>query len=391
VRPATAPSSARSAGDGTNTKLLLIAGAAAVVLVLVAGVVLLAGSGEDSSTDAQTAATSDGADTEDVVEMCRNPSVARGEPYERAPGLHGAKAFLGSGSGAFEEEPLPDGWERSRTELVACATRTEAMPAGQCTLSSGPGSSGRLFQMHATRWSVVVYDAGTGAALATATLDGSDTTCPSVAIIKPNQTDLYADPQGLDEMLRSYVEVPDETGTVPLGRPAPLPSDLPPACPAPPFEVTVADGPDAQTLSVPGAVAIENTKVREAQVEVWLAGFPFSADDLSADDPPFAGRGTWAILHFSRDGGSIDHDTLTTGDVVPHGASPAGAAAPYGVVPVVQPNSFAERKNANPTAAVEPAGSVTIVHADDRVVCLEMALTSNLGASVSGRITATRS
>jgi hypothetical protein len=52
---------------------------------------------------------------------------------------------------------------------------------------------------------------------------------------------------------------------------------------------------------------------------------------------------------------------------------------------------YAERKNADPYAVVEHVGQATVLYADDEVVCFDVALGSNIGASVTGRITATRS
>jgi hypothetical protein len=375
--------------DDNNVKVLLVACAVAIVVVLVGGFVLLRGAGDDDASEEATAGASTASEgaPDGLVEMCRNGAPA-GAAYTSSPGFHGARAYIGSDAGAWEPEPLPDSWQREETELVACAKRIEATPAGHCTLESGPGNP-RLFQMHATRYSVVIYDAGTANALVRTTLDGSDTSCPSVAIIKPNQTALYADPQGLDELLRPFVEVAHETGEVPLGRPATLPSDLPPECPAPPFDVTVADGPDVRPLSVPGAVIVERSEGRQDRVEVWLAGFPFSAEDVVNDDPPFAGRGTWLVLHFSREGASIDASVFEAGDVVAYAGAPPTAS--YRVAPELHPNTYAERKNADPSAVVQQSGDVKILHVDDEVVCMAMALTSNLGTSATGRITATRS
>jgi hypothetical protein len=167
-----------------------------------------------------------------------------------------------------------------------------------------------------------------------------------------------------------------------------LGEDLPAECPAPPFAVTIADGPDVRPLSVPGAVAVQRTEGRNDTVEVWMAGFPFGPDDIAVGEPPFAGKGSWAVLHLSGRG-PVDHSTFEAGDIVPW-VSAADSPTGYRVGPEVQPNMTAERRNANPGETLVQQGEVRVVYADDEILCLDMALSSNLGASVTGRITATR-
>jgi hypothetical protein len=367
----------------------LIVGGVIAAVVLVAGfLVISARGGGDDEVDAAASATSARTDDGDLRAMCADPQPPLGEPYERTPGYHGVRSYVGT-EVDYEAGPVVEEWARTPVEIVACVTRTGATPVGPCQLTTNAGSAGRTFTMHATQWEAVVYDAGTGEPLTTATLAGADTSCPSVAVIKPGQSALYAQPDGLDALLRPFVEVPDASGSVPLGTADPLPDDLPAECPTPPFAVTIADGPDVRSLSVPGAIAIERDGARRGRLEVWLADFPFDGADISAKEPPFAGRGSWAVLHIDGDS-HVDHETLETGEVIPRSDSPAATGSPYSVGPQVQPNAYAERKNADPAAVEVKEGQVKVLHADDAVLCLEVDLRSNLGASVTGRITATR-
>jgi hypothetical protein len=374
-------------GPSNRPDTKVVVGAAILALiVLVAGFVIFSG-GHDSG---EPSAVISGGDAEGLAEpallggMCDDPSEPAGEPLDGEPGYHGTQMYTGTGkvSGTYERHFGPDGWTRAETQVVACATRTEAVPTHECVMSGDSGATS--FTMHRTSWDIVVYDAGTGETLTTAQAEGTNTECPTVTMVDPGQRDFFADPDGFDDIVRSFAEVPDETGSVPLDGPDPLPEDLPDECPRQPFDLTISDGPDVRPVSVPGAVAVEN----DDKVQVWFADFAFSASDVTYDDPPFDGRGSWATLFFS--GAALHRDTLKAGDVVTRVGSPEAEGARHTVNVVVHPNQQAERLNADPSNR-QPVntGTATVLYNDGEVLCLDLDLTSDLGASAIGVITAT--
>ncbi|MFK7919736.1 MAG: hypothetical protein AB8G14_16795 [Ilumatobacter sp.] len=132
-----------------------------------------------------------------------------------AGGPRPVELFQESDSGLFVTSTIdaPAGWvvddaSLQAVELVACSSIGTLVDNGvTCSLESDDGTVTTLTLLNGT-YDLVVYEAVTGAVVASTTLEANSTDCPLIALVDEGQTELLAtpEPEAYIEALQSVVE-----------------------------------------------------------------------------------------------------------------------------------------------------------------------------------------
>jgi hypothetical protein len=205
---------------------------AARAIMVLAGIIAVAGCGGGAGGGGKATATKVSAEP---VTLTSLPKVCTGVGLSRAPAYAGSQghqavvmvpgdstaATRSTASSPFKMTDFTDEFPQLRmapvtgAELAVCADRIGwSATSTWCTFTLPAGRA----RMYAARYAVTIRAVNTAAVLASATLNGNDTTCPTYAYVNRADPRIYSMPSSLAfvELLRSYLTwngVPPRPGT----------------------------------------------------------------------------------------------------------------------------------------------------------------------------------